>query len=189
MGHRVFPARNGQPERLDSASLQPTFADLGKPNGTFASSIGWNVVVSVTVADTEVKFDVAASRKSPPTKVDLAILQRARSYLSDATKWNHNDISQSAAGACPRNAAKRSMFCALRDAELSLDSDFHSFRPSVDAVRGEIALWAERDYQHPLIEFNNDSSTTFVIVRAIFDDAIDNVKQRLTLRGLAPNTR
>jgi hypothetical protein len=104
------------------------------------------------------------SVRPPITKADLQIVRRAREILDSPSKWNRADNRQ-----CPAGAKTFSMYCALQMAtnEISGKSDHRGAAlQEVRFVIDEIA--ADRDYNHRLMDYNNDPTTTFADIQEVF---------------------
>jgi hypothetical protein len=79
-------------------------------------------------------------------------------------KWNRADNRQ-----CPAGAKTFSLYCALQMAtnEISGKSDHRGAAlQEVRFVIDEIA--ADRDYNHRLMDYNNDPTTTFADIQEVF---------------------
>ena len=105
------------------------------------------------------------SKVRPPiTKADLQIVRRAREILDSPSKWNRADNRE-----CPAGARTFSLYCALQMAtnEVSGKSD-HRGAALQEArfVIDEIA--ADRNYNHRLMDYNNDPTTTFADIQEVF---------------------
>jgi hypothetical protein len=102
--------------------------------------------------------------RPPVTKVDLQIVKRARKILDSPSKWNRADNRE-----CPAGAKTFSLYCALQMAtnEAGGKSD-HRGAALQEArfVIDEIA--ADRNYNHRLMDYNNDPTTTFAEIQEVF---------------------
>src|ERR1044071_1795583 len=95
------------------------------------------------------------------TKTDLQIVKRAREILSSEAKWNRADNR-----ICPAEAKTVSLYCALERATIEASGKREHRRAALQEVRfvvDEIA--AGRNYQHRLMNYNNDPTTTFADVQ------------------------
>ena len=104
------------------------------------------------------------SKVRPPiTKADLQIVKRAHEILDSPSKWNRADNRE-----CPAGARTFSLYCALQMAtnEVSGKSD-HRGAALQEArfVIDEIA--ADRNYNHRLMDYNNDPTTTFADIQEV----------------------
>lgn len=102
--------------------------------------------------------------RPPVTKADLQIVKRARKILDSPSKWNRADNRE-----CPAGAKTFSLYCALQMAtnEVGGKSD-HRGAALQEArfVIDEIA--ADRNYNHRLMDYNNDPTTTFAEIQEVF---------------------
>jgi hypothetical protein len=102
--------------------------------------------------------------RPPVTRADLQIVKRAREILDSPSKWNRADNRE-----CPAGARTFSLYCALQMAtnEVSGKSD-HRGAALQEArfVIDEIA--ADRNYNHRLMDYNNDPTTTFAEIQEVF---------------------
>ena len=102
--------------------------------------------------------------RPPVTKADLQIVKRAREILDSPSKWNRADNRE-----CPAGARTFSLYCALQMAtnEVAGKSD-HRGAALQEArfVIDEIA--ADRNYNHRLMDYNNDPTTTFAEIQEVF---------------------
>jgi hypothetical protein len=123
----------------------------------------WNLLVCLVAATLFVPFVVKAqgnttqspaiddSQIRPPiTQADLQIVKRAREILDSPSKWNRLYCAlQMATNEVSGKAAHRG--AALQEARFVID---------------EIA--AERKYEHRLMNYNNDPTTTFTDIQEVF---------------------
>lgn len=137
------------------------------------ASIGICIVVALLLLPFAVKAQGTATQSAavdksnvrpPITKVDLQIVKRAREILDSPPKWNRADNRE-----CPAGARTFSLYCALQMAtnEVSGKSD-HRGAALQEArfVIDEIA--ADRNYNHRLMDYNNDPTTTFADIQEVF---------------------
>ena len=136
-----------------------------------------NLLVCLVVATLLLPFDAKAqgtatqstavddSKVRPPiTKADLQIVKRAREILDSPSKWNRADNRN-----CPAEAKTFSLYCALQMAtnEVGGKSDHRGAAlQEVRFVIDEIAL--DRNYNHRLMDYNNDPTTTFADIQEVF---------------------
>ncbi len=97
---------------------------------------------------------------------DFAILARTKELLATEARWDRNGEQT-----CPQNAEKWSLFCALMQASRDVAGDFELRRPALTEVRGAIKDVTGKNFDRRLLDFNNDSATTFQDVRAVLDRA------------------
>jgi hypothetical protein len=87
--------------------------------------------------------------------------------------WNRADNRK-----CPATATTWSIYCAVERAEIELAGAAHHRRPAQELVREIIeARTKTKKYEHRLMEYNNDPSTTLDDVRSLFTEAIGRIRQ------------
>ena len=105
------------------------------------------------------KAATAGSDARPPvTSLDLKIAQRARQILSSQSKWNRNDNR-----VCLKDAKTFSLYCALETATEEVSGNFEHRGAAMQEARFVIEDVSPKgkDYDHRLMGFNNDPSTSF----------------------------
>jgi hypothetical protein len=152
-----------------------------RPDGALQLGRAWLALRNVSTDSGGLRFSFRFDRPQRATGVDLRILERARATLSEASRWNRADTTDMQAaptkgfGCAP--SRRQSMFCAIYLASVEIAGDYAHFRPAVNAVRQ--AVPRGREYRHPLIDFNNDSSTTLTRVHALLDGAAAALRREL----------
>jgi hypothetical protein len=117
------------------------------------------------------------SQSRPPvTESDVQIVQRAREILDSPSKWNRSDNR-----VCPPNATTISIYCALEKATQEVGDKFEHRGAAMQEARFVIEDIAPNVayYDHRLMDFNNDPSTTFFDVQKFFQVLEDRVTKRL----------
>ena len=112
--------------------------------------------------------------RPPVTAIDLKIVKRARELLDMPAKWNRADNRE-----CPTGAKTVSLYCALQNATTELTGKSEHRGAALQEARfviDEIAV--NRNYEHRLMNYNNDPSTTFADIQKVFDI----VEQLIALR-------
>jgi hypothetical protein len=126
-----------------------------------------------TAAQPSAKVDDSNVRP-PVTKADLQILQRARQILDSSSKWNRADNR-----VCPAGATTFSLYCALETATAENAGKFEHRGAALQEARFVIdEIAADRDYEHRLMGYNNDPTTTFGDIQEVFSI----VERLMTLR-------
>ncbi len=108
-----------------------------------------------------------ASQSTPPlTKTSVQIVQRARQILDSPAKWNRADNRR-----CPAGSTTFSLYCALEKATLELSGSFEHRGTVMQEARFVIEEIAPNidSYEHRLMGYNNDPTTTFADVQMLFD--------------------
>lgn len=117
-----------------------------------------------TNAQGTVQSAVDDSKIRPPiTSADLQIVQRAREILDSPNKWNRADNRE-----CPPNAKTFSLYCALQMATIEVGGKAEHRGAALQEVRFVIdEIAADRKYEHRLMNYNNDPTTTFADIREV----------------------
>ena len=91
----------------------------------------------------------------------MRVVQRARQLLASPATWNRADNRQ-----CPAGAHSFSLYCALETATIEVYGGFEHRGAAMQEARFAIEQIAPaRDYQHRLMDFNNDPRTTFADIQ------------------------
>ena len=105
------------------------------------------------------------SKVRPPiTKADLLVVRRAREILDSPAKWNRVDNRL-----CPAEAKTFSLYCALQMATNEVSGKSEHRGAALQEARfviDEIAV--DRNYNHRLMDYNNDPTTTFADIQEVF---------------------
>jgi len=102
--------------------------------------------------------------RPPVTTADLQIVQRARKLLDSPAKWNRADNRK-----CPADAKTFSLYCALETATVQSGRNFEHRGAALQEMRFVIdEITAERNYDHRLMDYNNDPTTTFADIQEVF---------------------
>ena len=112
----------------------------------------------------------------PVSKVDLQIVRRAREILNDPSKWNRSDTRE-----CPDDAKTFSLYCSLEKATKELTGSFQHRGAAMQEARfiiDEIAPNRQK-YDHRLMDYNNDPSTTFRDIQKVFNLMESGITKRL----------
>jgi hypothetical protein len=115
------------------------------------------------------------SKARPPvTKADLEIVMRARTILDSPSKWNRSDNRK-----CPAGAKTFSLYCALEMATIEVGGKSEHRGAALQEARVVIdEIAAGRNYDHRLMGYNNDPTTTFNDIQEVFSI----VERRIALR-------
>ncbi|HZX91954.1 MAG TPA: hypothetical protein VFE67_15045 [Rudaea sp.] len=102
--------------------------------------------------------------RPPVTAADLQIVQRARQLLDSPARWNRADNRK-----CPADAKTFSLYCALETATVQSGRSFEHRGAALQEMRFVIdEITAERNYDHRLMDYNNDPTTTFADIQEVF---------------------
>ena len=98
------------------------------------------------------------------TPADLLILKRARALLDSPSHWNRADNRK-----CPEGAKTFSIYCALEVATIEVAQKFEHRGAALQEMRFVIdEITATRDYDHRLMDYNNDPRTSFADIQEVF---------------------
>jgi hypothetical protein len=140
-------------------------------SGVFRSEFGWFAISGFASDESSIRFQMEVSHEIAPGTLDLAILKRADAILSSASVWNRADDRK-----CPRGAATWSIYCATEQATIEITGGFHHRRPAMQLVRQIVDERSKgRNYDHRLMDYNNDPSTTFADVHSLFLEALHRI--------------
>ncbi|MES3037654.1 MAG: hypothetical protein V4736_07075 [Bdellovibrionota bacterium] len=111
----------------------------------------------------------------PVTKTDVKILQKASKILSSESKWNRDDNRE-----CPMEAKSFSLYCAMNKASIEVNGEFDHRLPAMEELRRSVEDFTKnKKYEHRLMGFNNDPSTTFADIKRILLLTEDRLSLRL----------
>jgi len=114
--------------------------------------------------------------KPPVTAADLQIVQRAQKILDSPAKWNRSDTR-----VCPAKAKTFSLYCALEKAAIEVTGDFQHRGAAMQESRFVIdEIAPNRNYDHRLMDYNNDPKTTFADVQKVLRLLQQRIAERLT---------
>lgn len=118
--------------------------------------------------------------RPPVTKADLQIAKRALEILDSESKWNRDDNR-----ICAPKAKTVSLYCALQMATLEVIGKTEHRGASLQETRfvvDEIA--GDRNYEHRLMNYNNDPTTTFVDIQEVLRITESLITLRLKANGI-----
>ena len=120
--------------------------------------------VSANAQGTATQTPAENSAVRPPiTKADLQIVKRAREILDSPSKWNRADNR-----VCPADAKTFSLYCALQMATIEVGGKAEHRGAALQEARFVIdEIAADRKYEHRLMNYNNDQTTTFVDIQEV----------------------
>src|ERR1041384_4256111 len=97
------------------------------------------------------------------TKADLQIVKRAREILNSESKWNRADNR-----ICPAEAKTFSLYCALQMATVEVGGKAEHRGGALQEARFVIdEIARDRNYEHRLMNYNNDPTTTFSDIQEV----------------------
>ena len=117
--------------------------------------------------------------KPPVTNADLQIIKRAREILDSPAKWNRADNRE-----CPAEAKTFSLYCALQKATIEVSGKAEHRGAALQEARFVIdEIAADRNYEHRLMNYNNDPTTTFADIQEVFRITESLITLRLKGKG------
>jgi hypothetical protein len=117
--------------------------------------------------------------RPPVTKADLEIVKRAREILDSPSKWNRADNRQ-----CPQEAKTFSLYCALQRATSEVSGKAEHRGAALQEARFVIdEIAADRNYEHRLMNYNNDPTTTFADIQEVLRITESLITLRLKANG------
>jgi len=109
---------------------------------------------------------------------DIAILDRALSLLNNGSNWNRFDNRVCDNSSYPY---KWSLFCALHQASIDVDSGYRHLRPANQAVRQAIdEITSGKKYAHLLQDYNNEAQS-FDFIAKVLNRAKEIIAEKIKL--------
>ena len=113
------------------------------------------------------------------TKTDLQIVKRARELLNSESKWNRADNR-----ICPAEAKTVSLYCALQMATVEVGGKAEHRGAALQEARFVIdEIARDRNYEHRLMNYNNDRTTTFSDIQEVLRITESLINLRLKTNG------
>ena len=110
---------------------------------------------------------------------DIQILERAMNLLNNGNNWNRIDNRVCDDSSYPY---KWSLFCALHQASIDIDSEYRHLRPAVQAARQAIdEATSGKKYEHVLRDFNNEAKS-FNSITQVLNRAKEIITDRIKLQ-------
>lgn len=120
--------------------------------------------------------------KPPVSKADIEIVKRARKILSSPAKWNRADTRE-----CPADEKTFSLYCALEKATEDVSAHFEHRGAAMQEARFVIDdIAPNRNYEHRLMGYNNDPTTTFADIQKFFGLLETRIAARLRTEQANP---
>ena len=118
---------------------------------------------------------ILASRERPVDALDVSLLDGALARLNLESRWDRADDR-----VCEDGDETFSLFCALYFASEDYLGHYEHRRTAIQEVRFAIEdATGGREFEHRLMDYNNDPDTTLEDVRAVIRVARDRVAYRL----------
>ncbi len=141
-------------------------------SGVIRTFDGWFPISGFRARDSSVSFAIDTARQVAPSELDRKIIERADAILSSDAVWNRADNRR-----CPASETTWSIYCALDRATIEVTGGFHHRRPALEAVRIVVEERTKgRNYDHRLMDYNNDPTTHLSDVRSLLAEALARVK-------------
>jgi hypothetical protein len=122
--------------------------------------------------------------RPPVSKADIEIVKRAREILSSPAKWNRADTRE-----CPAEGKTFSLYCALEKATEEMSAHFEHRGAAMQEARFVIDdIAPNRDYEHRLMGYNNDPTTTFADIQKVFALLETRIAARLRTEQANPQS-
>lgn len=113
--------------------------------------------------------------RPPVSKADIDIVKRAREILNSPAVWNRADDRR-----CPADEKTFSLYCALEKATREVSAHFEHRGAAMQEARFVIEdIAPKRDYEHRLMGYNNDPTTTFADIQRLFSLLETRIAARL----------
>jgi hypothetical protein len=136
--------------------------------GVLRTEYGWYAVSGYALSGKQLTFQLDAARTILPFELDRDIVRRAAAILASTAVWNRADNRK-----CPASATTWSIYCAMERASIEVTGGAHHRRPAMEVVRTLIEeRSAGRNYAHRLMDYNNDSTTSFADMQRLFTEAL-----------------
>ena len=139
----------------------------------------------ITSAPVSISQADDSNARPPVTPDDVKIIERAKSILSSTAVWNRRDNRR-----CLADTATYSLYCALEKASDEISGHFAHREAAMQEVRFVIDdIARNRNYEHRLMDYNNDPTTTLADMQHVLDRAEANIKKRLAEQNQAPQPK
>ena len=143
------------------------------------SVLVWPFVVKAQGTATQSAAADDSKVRPPITQADLQIVKRAREILDSPSKWNRADNRQ-----CPAAARTFSLYCAFQMATNEVSGKSEHRGAALQEARFVIdEIAADRNYEHRLMGYNNDPTTTFEDIQEVLRITESLIALRLKAGG------
>ena len=170
-GEFIFPNGNTTEIRYSLIPYNDTITVFMK------TSNGWYPWDKLRIENNKLIFSYDYWYCPPATKTDLEILDLCFNYLKDSTTWNRNDDRK-----CDNDKSDKvwSLFCALKTASVEKYGEYNHRGAVIQKTRFVIdELYPDHGYAHTLMDFNNDSSTSFEDIIRVLSIVKDRIEVEL----------
>lgn len=140
--------------------------------GLIRTNVGWFPIAGFTAESGSPRFEIDLTAEVPPNALDRKIIERAAALIASDAVWNRHDNRK-----CPAGAPTVSLYCAEEQATIEVTGAFHHRRPALEIVRVIVDdRTKDKNYQHRLMDYNNDPTTTLADVKSLFAEALARIK-------------
>lgn len=123
--------------------------------GTCLSTGDKGKTIEMTMRDFNQEDSDLQGNSLKASTIDLQILDRALALLNNGSNWNRSDNRICDSSYYPY---KWSLFCALHQASIDIDTDYRHLRPAIQAARQAIEeATSGKKFAHMLRDFNNEA--------------------------------
>ena len=118
---------------------------------------------------------ILTDRTRPVDALDVSLLDGALALLDDPARWDRADDR-----VCEDGDETFSLYCALYFASLDYLGEYEHRRTAIQEVRFAIEDATDgREFEHRLMDYNNDPDTSLADVRGVIRTARERVAFRL----------
>jgi len=144
----------------------------GGPVDVVRTPWGWFLPSKLDLEADPPQLAWSMSDEAPPASQDLQILTWARSLITSEENWDRADDR-----VCSPSDTTYSLYCALAEATRLVSGQYQHRQPALQVVRQVVReAWPQRVVEHRLMDFNNDSRTTYADLLAVFDRAEERLR-------------
>jgi hypothetical protein len=157
---------------LDGATDDVEVETYANGTGVIRTYRGWFPVANDAVQSSSPRFQIDLKAEVPPNDLDRQIIERAAAFIMSEAVWNRADNRK-----CPADAKTVSIYCAEQRATIEVTGGFHHRRPALELVRVLVEeRTKDKKYQHRLMDYNNDPTTTLADVKSLFAEALAQIR-------------
>ncbi len=134
------------------------------------------ILTALALSAQDAKRGGPSDANPPVSEGDIRIVQRAREILNSPARWNRADNRE-----CPANQRTYSLYCALEKATAEVSKQFEHRGAAMQQARFVIdeVLAKGNRYHHRLMDYNNDTKTTFADIQKFFALLEERIQKRL----------
>lgn len=170
-GEFIFPNGNKTEIRYSLIPYHDTTTIFMK------TSNGWFPWDKLRIENKKLIFSYDYWYCPPATTTDLEILDLCFGYLKDATAWNQNDDRK-----CDNDKSDKvlSLFCAIKIASIEKYGEYNHRGAVIQKTRFLIdELYPSHEYAHTLMDFNNDTTTSFENITNLLTTVKDRIETEI----------